>query len=246
MDFTYNAYRDLIEKLKDNHYDIVDYKNYINCNKCVILRHDIDYSMDKALKLAEFENELGVKSTYFILISSPFYNILEKKTQLKAMKIKMLGHDIGLHFDELNYSDEYYINNGGVKNVILSECKLLADSLKLDINSVSMHRPSKTTLDANYDLSPVINSYGNIFFKEFKYVSDSRMKWRENIKDIIESNLYDKLHILTHAFWYNDYKADIKENILKFINSGNLERYDILADNITDLESLVKRSEVDC
>ena len=244
MDFTYNAYKNLIERLRDNKYNVTNYKNYSNYDKCAILRHDIDYSVDKALKFAEFERQLDIRSTYFVLISSPFYNIIEKKTNEKIKKIKSLGHDIGLHFDELNYSVEYYDQNGGIKNVILSELKLLRYILGIDVDSVSMHRPSKITLDADYDLSPAINSYGNTFFKQFKYLSDSRMRWRENIEDIIEADIYKRLHILTHAFWYDKDSRDIKKTLFKFIKQGNSDRYDILGDNITDLKSLVKKDEV--
>ena len=49
MDFTYNAYKNLIERLRDNKYNVTNYKNYSNYDKCAILRHDIDYSVDNAL-----------------------------------------------------------------------------------------------------------------------------------------------------------------------------------------------------
>ena len=112
----------------------------------------------------------------------------------------------------------------------------------------SIHSVSYTHLDVykrqDYDLSPAINSYGNTFFKQFKYLSDSRMRWRENIEDIIEADIYKRLHILTHAFWYDKDSRDIKKTLFKFIKQGNSDRYDILGDNITDLKSLVKKDEV--
>lgn len=245
MDFTYNSYKDLIKRLKNNNYDFVNYNNYEGHEKCVIMRHDVDYSVDKALQFAELENELGIKAVYFVLVSSPFYNIASKAVHEKLLKIISLGHVIGLHFDETNYSEEYYNKCGGFEAVINNEIVILKGLLDLDITCVSMHRPSKKTLEANYDLYPNKNSYGDEFFKKFKYVSDSRHRWRENITEIIDSNRYNKLHILTHAFWYNEYPEDIKTTILKFIMQSPHSRYEMIEQNIVGLSEIIEENEID-
>ena len=43
----------------------------------VLWCHDIDYSVHRAMRLAEIEAEEGVTATYFFLLHSPFYNLLE-------------------------------------------------------------------------------------------------------------------------------------------------------------------------
>lgn len=244
MEFTYKAYAKLINKLKSNEYVISDYESCDCYEKSVILRHDIDYSVDKALDFARVEHDLNVKSTYFVLVSSPFYNIVSNDTISKLKEIQSFGHDIGLHFDEANYNDNYYKKSGGIKNVIFKEIDILKNVLDMDIKSISMHRPSKDTLDADYDLSPYINSYGKHYFNDFKYVSDSRRRWREDVNHIIECNEYKKLHILTHAFWYDEVDVDMKETIKKFICTGNSEKYWNLANNINDLQSILKFEEI--
>lgn len=50
-----------------------------------------------------------------------------------------------------------------MKPLIFQEIGILEEILQTDIKSVSMHRPSKETLEADYDLSPVTNSYGKNF-----------------------------------------------------------------------------------
>ena len=62
--------------------------------------------------------------------------------------------------------------------------------------------------------------------------------------DIIRSRKYDQLHILTHAFWYHDEEEDIAQTVGTFIRSANRERRRQMAENITDLESIVKREDV--
>ena len=107
-----------------------------------------------------------------------------------------------------------------------------------------MHRPSRETLGADYHFSNgLINSYGKEFFLDFKYVSDSRMRWRENVDDIVASGQYKRLHILTHAFWYNDEENTMKNIIEAFIKEGEKDRFNSLNDNITDLESILLTGE---
>ena len=112
MNFTYGAYKEMLNSLRDHGYKFADYINCDDYERCVILRHDIDDSVECALKMAQIEAAEKVKSTYFVLLTSEFYNVASKANKEKILEIKELGHDIGLHFDELNY--EQNISAGGV------------------------------------------------------------------------------------------------------------------------------------
>lgn len=74
MEFTYASYRSLLGLLRENNYTFTDYHRYGEQPRCVILRHDIDNSLPQALRLAELEAEEGVKSTWFVLLRTDFYN----------------------------------------------------------------------------------------------------------------------------------------------------------------------------
>ena len=141
ISFAYSDYRALINSLHERHYAFVDYHNYEKNTRCVILRHDIDNSIDKSVKLAELEAELGVKSTYFVLLTSDFYNPSSKKSIEGLHRIQKLGHEIGLHFDEMAYDDLE-----DVVGAIQKEAKLLSEILGIPITTVSMHRPSNESL----------------------------------------------------------------------------------------------------
>lgn len=60
MKFTYDAYQKLIRRLKDKGYRIADYKSWQEEERCVILRHDVDTDISKAVKMASIE-EMGGK-----------------------------------------------------------------------------------------------------------------------------------------------------------------------------------------
>lgn len=103
MEFTVEAYKHLIKALIENGYTITGYDNYEGYEKAAILRHDIDMDIQKALEMARLEFELGVRSTYYVLLSSDLYNALSKNSIAYLKEILSLGHWVGLHFDEKKY-----------------------------------------------------------------------------------------------------------------------------------------------
>lgn len=245
MDFTYSAYKGLIHSLLQNGYRISTYKDWQTTSKCAILRHDIDNDIEKALVLAEVEKnmkEAGVRSTFFVLVTSDFYNIFSHKNAKLLRKIGECGHDIGLHFDETRYTDIKTPSDAKIH--ILDEVKLLSKVLEKPVEVVSMHRPSQMMLDADLQIEGIINSYGRIYFKEFKYVSDSRRRWREPIEDIVAAGNFERLHILTHAFWYNDVEKNIHDSVYEFVNNGNRQRYIGMQSNISNLHLIMPENEV--
>lgn len=245
MEFTYSAYIGLLRLLNDEKYTITnyhDYNTYSDNEDIVILRHDIDNSIEKAYELASFENELGVKSTYFVLMTSDFYNVASKRNIDMLKKMNAMGHEIGLHFDEACYEGM------GIEGLIAmaeKEREVLIQWLDFPVNTISMHRPSKLMLEKDIQFETMVNSYSSVFFKDFKYVSDSRMHWRENVEEIIRSHKYHRLHILTHAFWYDETKdLGTRDKIMKFIACANEERYNTYKDNFRDLDEFVTRKDV--
>ena len=237
MEFTYKAYQMLIGLLQQGNYAFCTYHNWQQHDRCVILRHDIDYSIEKSLELAQLEASLGVQSTYFVLLTSDFYNVASAKNLKILREIQRLGHEIGLHFDEKSYAENTVQH-------IVEEKAILSEILGTPVSCVSMHRPSKATLEAELQIPEMVNSYGKTFFHDFKYLSDSRRRWREPVQDIIQSGTYDRLHILTHAFWYQESEEAIHTTVKHFLLSALPQRYDQLQDNITDLENIIQRNEV--
>lgn len=242
MEFTFQAYRGLLSLLQEQGYVCRSYHNYVDVSRCVILRHDVDQSLSQAVRLAELEAEEGIRSTYFVLLRTDFYNLASKDSLEKLYRIQSLGHEIGLHFDEMFYAPAQ--GPDWVVQSIIKECGLLSALLETEVSSVSMHRPSKATLEADYQIPGIVNSYGKTFFHDFKYLSDSRRRWREPVLDIIRSGEFDCLHILTHAFWYHEAEEDISQTIESFVRSAGRERYRQMAENIMDLASILREEDI--
>lgn len=241
MTFTYDAYCALIDLLKSHNYPTVGYQEALACPRCAVLRHDVDTSLNKAAEMAEIEAGKGVKATYFILLTTDLYNAASLHGQKAIDRILDAGHDVGLHFDEALYKN---CSAEQLVHAVLREKNILSDICRRDITTMSLHRPSVGMLNSDFQIPGMLNVYGNTFFRQFKYVSDSRRNWREPVIDVINSGEYQQLHILTHPFWYHNEEKDLHATVADFVNGANEERYGFLKENITDLYSIMKESEV--
>lgn len=241
MKFTYQAYRELLELLREHGYVFSSYHDYIQADRTVILRHDIDMDIPKAVQMAEIEQEMGVSSTYFVLVTSNFYNIFSQENQKMLRRLQEMGHEVGLHFDEAKYDEET-----DLVRAMEQEAALLSQCMGQPVRSLSMHRPSGKTLEADYLVQGghIVNSYGTEFFRNHKYVSDSRRNWREDVLAIVRSGEFDRLHILTHAFWYDETERSARDVLKDFCESRTGCCYQWLQDNMRDLEEILRRTEL--
>lgn len=128
MKFTYDAYRALLSLLREGGYVARNYHNYTDAPRCVIIRHDIDNSLQQAVKLAELEAEENIQSTWFVLLRTDFYNVFSKASKEALDRIQTLGHEIGLHFDEASYTPA--LRPDEVVQNIIKECGLLSALLE--------------------------------------------------------------------------------------------------------------------
>ena len=63
----------------------------------LLLRHDVDLSLEAALRLAELETEAGAQATYFLMTQSVFYNLGSPEGERALARLRELGHRVGLH-----------------------------------------------------------------------------------------------------------------------------------------------------
>jgi hypothetical protein len=63
----------------------------------LFLRHDVDLSLDAALRMAELEAEADARATYFLMTQSVFYNLASPEGLRALNRLRELGHGVGLH-----------------------------------------------------------------------------------------------------------------------------------------------------
>ena len=113
--------------------------NEFNGEKKYLIRHDIDWDLKCAFKLAEIENEMGIVSTYFVLLRTDNYNVFSSDSSRILNLIKSLGHEIGLHFDASLYADNF---NFYAKK----EAEMLSTVINQEVKSIALHNPSINNL----------------------------------------------------------------------------------------------------
>lgn len=201
-------------------------------SKVIFLRHDIDASVSMALQMAEFEAELGVRSTYFVLPNSPLYNLLEDEVIEILIKIRNMGHWTGLHVD--------LPNTALFKNVTIEEATNILfksfSSLVPFEPVISYHRPTRDVFGLKFE--SFVNTYENRFFKDIKYLSDSKKNWREGCPcQVILEGKYEQLQLLTHPVWWG-IEDDLYCLGREIIDNRVIKLVDYLADNVTPFKVL--------
>jgi hydrogenase maturation factor len=202
-DFSYSHYKVILENALNAGYQFASFhllpRNTGTRERVVYLRHDVDGLLDKAVSLAKIEAELGVQSTYLILVNSPFYNLFEDKSLALIEEIKQLGHWVGVHVDAAI-----------MPHVALSSIDELAEKLLVALTPfiglkrvVSFHRPDPEVLDRRFET--FVSTYEPRFFSEIKYLSDSLGKWREGCPcEVLKEGRYPKLQLLMHPIWWSE------------------------------------------
>lgn len=215
-DFTVEHYRNILLKAKES-YVFRTYDDYSLDEKFIILRHDVDYSIHRAFRLAQIEASEGIKSTFFILLHSEFYNIFEKDISNLIKKIIGLGHNIGLHFDSHFYEIS---NEEDLHEKLVFEKGILENLFNTGVNSFCFHITNDFTLSCNKDsYGGMLNAYSEFYQKEIGYCSDSNGYWRfKRLMDIISNLTYNQLQINLHPAWWQDTVMSPKQRIDRCID----------------------------
>lgn len=209
--FTYKKLKEALVNAKEK-FNFIGFDEEVKEFGCVLLRHDIDMSMDKAETLAILENEIGIKATYYFLLRSDNYNILSENIISRINKIKELGHDIGLHFDHAFYGT--IESEDELVSKLSFEKKIFETETNIKITSFAFHNTTPQILNFNkLSYAEMINVYNDKFFKKIRYCSDSYGIWR--FKSMYEELSYpESIQILLHpAMWSEkDVKPQFRVN----------------------------------
>lgn len=210
------------------HYDFITYDNTESSKPWILLRHDIDYSPQRALKLAKIEHELDIQATYFIQLNSKYYNSFEDDVVSHFKEIISWGHKIGLH---VSISEER-----DLESQLQFEKNTLEHLLNTKIDVFSWHNPTQSQLSNHKDkqYAGMMNSYQAA--PQATYISDSNGYWRhDRLFEILNVEKHPQLHVLLHPIWWQDTVMSPRQRIMRALNGRRIA-------NQNDYEQLLKAS----
>jgi hypothetical protein len=140
----------------------------------LLLRHDVDLSLDAAVQMAEVEAAAGAWSTWFLLTRSVFYNLDSSEGEAAQERLRGLGHRVAHH----------------------------AVWPHVDLDSrfepvVAWHNPDPEFMQA--EVPGAVNVMRPPFFDPATYRSDSNQHWRHGCPhDELAAGAFPWLQLLTH------------------------------------------------
>lgn len=215
--FTYNYYKSIIELAKER-------------GSNLLMRHDVDLSIKKALEFAEFEANIGINSTYYILTNGEFYNPFCTTNIEKIKMIKDLGHNIGLHYDLTSIKDgdpEAQCLN------IQAHRAILEYALRYEIRTISFHNKGNLP---NYELLTQLNLSDMVcpdMDQRFKFITDHGGQWTEDPIDVIMN--YTNIQMNTHPLWWSESTSEWQSKIHNLGLDLDLDK--IIAKTINNISS---------
>jgi hypothetical protein len=207
IDFTHRAYCELLEYIKGQGHRILPFRDIPaprrtrsgapQSGRYVILRHDIDFSVAKAEEMAVLDHEAGVQSTFFVLLTTPYYNPLDEGNLRILRRIVGMGHEIGLHydcsgFDALTFDEQF--------RRIQSLAACLESHLDIQVKVIAQHKPAAATMHPEFP--GYMDPYNHALFRNIAYISDSRMRFR--VKDVyafFREN--SRCQAVLHPIWWH-------------------------------------------
>jgi len=214
-DFTLDHYSKLLELAKAK-YSFISYSEISLDQRFILWRHDCDFSLNRARRLARIEQDHQVRSTYFLNPHCEFYNLLEKEQAAIIESILACGHDIGLHFDAAFYQAS---SEGELDDRVAQEARWLKDWFGVEPTAFSFHNPDAFLLTCERDTyGGLINCYSRKFKDSIPYCSDSNGYWRyRRLHDVLEGGEEPRLQVLTHPGWWQDEPMHPRQRIFRSI-----------------------------
>lgn len=197
--FKYSAYRVYLRHLTGIA-RVTLFRDHLGASPTILLRHDVDFSIDLAHALALQEFDVGIRSTFFIMTTSPCYNVFTRENSKRIHSMAEMGFEIGLHFDPCVYPDA---SDMELANHVEREAGNLAAITGAPVQSISLHNPS---MHGQYPMfEGYKNAYDPAFFSDGHYMSDSRMDFRGNDPYVFaEKAKSHTIQILLHPLHFSE------------------------------------------
>lgn len=241
--FSFDDYREIISYIQESGRGMT-YREALGKDEFVIMRHDVEYSVDRAYELSLVESEMNFTSTWFFQWTNNSYNILSRRSKEKILDMHARGHNIGLHFALNGMTDM-----SEIRVQIIKEMRILSEMFGIEIKDFSVHRPPVEILAENIKLPNIINAYQDEFFSfapdvtdeselPVKYMSDANHIWRYGYPTRDNILNHKKVQILVHPFAWCEHGYDNRDNYAAMVQEKYAEMIDSIDAECKDFKDL--------
>jgi hypothetical protein len=213
--YSLERYRSFLRALKDRGSTFASFLDEPS-ETAVYLRHDVDFSLEFAHRLAVVNREEGVSATYFVLLRSHAYNLASDHSQAVLAKLRELGQRVGFHYSDL----------GSDGTVPLRDCVAndhrIASQLVAGLEQVwCAHSPSPTLLRACLELDTpgLVNASGERFMRGMTYYSDANMRYSPTTWLALAQRLEGPAHILIHPVYWIGAREGVVANLAEALGA---------------------------
>jgi len=206
--FDLRHYRELLEAARGGGYRFAFFDDE-PASGTLLLRHDVDLSLDAALRMAELEAEAGAGATYFLMTRSVFYNLASSEGEAALERLRELGHRVGLH-------------------AVWPRAEL---DERFD-PVVAWHNPEPEFMrkPLNGALNVMQEPWADV------YRSDSNQHWRQGCPhEELAAGAFERLQLLTHPAIWAYPGATMRETMLAMLDAERGRRLEQLAADRIDL-----------
>lgn len=242
---SYEEYRKILRNIRQSG-KYMDYREAAEADCFIILRHDIEFSVERAYRMSLIEKEEGIASTYFVQITSNAYNAFSQKNMEMLKRMIQNGHRIGLH-----YHLGTNLTCSHITHEIQTQVRVLSDFLEYDVDRFSIHRPTEASHYYEIQVDGVINAYSKEFFThvekvnensqmEVKYIADSKHQWNYGYPDMNTIKRFPKIQLLIHPYSWAEIGCGIADTFCTIADEKEKEALNDF-DEETKIYCLVKQ-----
>lgn len=204
-DYSLRSYSETLGAYRDAGYAVTGFTEYLADpqEKHMILRHDIDNTIEQAFRVAQVDAEAGCTSTFFLRVHARGYNLMSLPSLRIIREMEDLGHEVELHLE------------GGLCDWLGGDNDEWADRQRTvfetaagrEIHGFSSHEPARmggvefaNRLMERWGVA--YHAYEERFMMpHMKYLSDSSGRWREGHFGLWVGE-EPLMQVLTHPFWW--------------------------------------------
>lgn len=235
-----SGYAELLSALRALGYECCTLDQVRPVEGQLFLRHDVDLDLRFAADMAELEALNGFSSTYYVMVSSEFYNVFTFDSLSCLRRIVEAGHEVGLHFDSVGCRDI----TDDLDSKVKCEMAYLGAAVGRPVRSISFHRPIPALQNMDRTVAGYLHTYMPKFFSEMRYFSDSGGGFRFGHPLSHESiQRRAPLQLLTHPIWWFQPGNSTKDKLLAFRSRIGDRIHNGMVANLKPYAALVESGE---